>query len=47
MGIVPGAMVGELLETIREGQMLGEIVDRESALAFATRHMHTLREKSQ
>lgn len=47
MGIEPGEMVGELLETIREGQMLGEIADRESALAFAARRMQTLRERSQ
>lgn len=34
-GLQPGKMVGQLLEAIREAQAVGEIQDREAALAFA------------
>ena len=35
LGIVPGAKIGELLEEIREQQVLGRINSTEDALAFA------------
>ncbi|MBK7456636.1 MAG: hypothetical protein IPJ46_23810 [Anaerolineales bacterium] len=35
LGLKPGIMVGQLLESIRENQAAGKIGDREQALAFA------------
>jgi putative nucleotidyltransferase with HDIG domain len=35
LGLKPGPVVGQLLETIRENQAAGKIEDREQALAFA------------
>jgi tRNA nucleotidyltransferase/poly(A) polymerase len=37
LGLVPGPLIGSLLEGIREAQTAGEIVSREDALAWARR----------
>ncbi len=39
LGVKPGPRVGEILEAVREAQMIGEIVAREEALALAHRLM--------
>jgi hypothetical protein len=35
LGLQPGEMVGQLLEAIREGQAIGSVTDRDSALQLA------------
>jgi hypothetical protein len=35
LGIKPGPMVGQLLESIRENQAAGKIENREQAISFA------------
>ncbi|GIV85189.1 MAG: HDIG domain-containing protein [Candidatus Roseilinea sp.] len=37
LGVKPGPRVGEILEAVREAQMIGELVTREDALALAHR----------
>lgn len=37
LGVAPGPRIGEILEAVREAQMIGEIADREAALALARR----------
>lgn len=37
LGLEPGPLVGELLTTIREAQVMGEVTDRASAVAVAQR----------
>ena len=44
LGLVPGPLVGDLLEVIREAQASGQVHDREEALAFA---QNWLKEKKQ
>jgi tRNA nucleotidyltransferase/poly(A) polymerase len=46
LGIEPGPILGELLEAIREGQMMGEVADRDSALAIAAQRLKKFKEKS-
>jgi tRNA nucleotidyltransferase/poly(A) polymerase len=45
--IAPSPILGQLLEDIREAQMLGDISDQESAIRLAARLLDELREKSQ
>lgn len=43
LGIKPGPIVGQLMESIRENQAAGKIETREQALAFARAEFQTLR----
>ena len=43
LGIKPGPIVGQLLESIRENQAAGKIETREQALAFAREELANLR----
>jgi tRNA nucleotidyltransferase/poly(A) polymerase len=42
LGIGPGRIVGQLLESIREGQATGKVQNREQALALAREHLKDL-----
>ncbi len=44
LNLQPGKAVGKLLESIREGQASGKIVDRDQALAFAREELAKLEE---
>ncbi|MEP7294338.1 MAG: hypothetical protein ABI835_21290, partial [Chloroflexota bacterium] len=39
LGLVPGPVIGDLLERIREGQVSGEITSTEDALRFARSYL--------
>jgi poly(A) polymerase len=45
LGIKPGPIVGQLLESIRENQAAGKIETQEQALAFAREELETLNRK--
>jgi tRNA nucleotidyltransferase/poly(A) polymerase len=42
LGLEPGRIVGQLLETIREGQATGKVANREQALELAREHLKNL-----
>jgi tRNA nucleotidyltransferase/poly(A) polymerase len=42
LGLEPGRIVGQLLETIREGQATGKVTNREQALDLAREHLKNL-----
>lgn len=42
LGLVPGRVVGQLLEAIREGQATGKVETREQAFAFAREYLKEL-----
>jgi hypothetical protein len=37
LGLAPGPRVGQLLEAVREAQVVGDVTDRDGALEFARR----------
>jgi hypothetical protein len=39
LNLRPGRIIGELLETIREGQAIGKIATREQAFDYAREHL--------
>lgn len=43
LGLKPGREVGQILEALREAQAMGEITDRQAALAFARQQAKTRR----
>jgi hypothetical protein len=42
--LVPGPIIGQLLESIREAQAVGQIQDREQALQFARKHLEDIKD---
>lgn len=42
LGLKPGRVIGQLLETIREGQATGKVADREQALELAREYLKNL-----
>ena len=43
----PGPLIGQILDAVREAQAVGEINDRDAALAFARRHLATIEKKEE
>ncbi|HEX9388033.1 MAG TPA: hypothetical protein VF918_17040, partial [Anaerolineales bacterium] len=42
LGLEPGRIIGQLLETIREGQATGKVTNREQALDLAREYLKNL-----